>query len=62
MQIDQDIESWLRLGLTEGVGGSALRRLLVAFGDPAEVLLQISTHLKGCKEDDCCQYFSAQGE
>ena len=38
MQIDQDTESWLRLGLTEGVGGGALRRLLVAFGDPAKVL------------------------
>lgn len=38
MQSDQDIESWLRLGLTEGVGGESFRRLLTAFGDPAEVL------------------------
>lgn len=38
MRIDQDVESWLRLGLTEGVGGGALRQLLVAFGDPDRVL------------------------
>lgn len=47
MQIDQDIESWLRLGLTEGVGGSALRRLLIAFGDPAEVLAANQHALEG---------------
>jgi DNA processing protein len=38
MSIDRDIESWLRLGLTEGVGGESIRRLLTAFGDPIEVL------------------------
>ncbi|MXS84820.1 DNA-protecting protein DprA [Nitrosomonas sp. HPC101] len=47
MQIDQDIESWLRLGLTEGVGGGNLRRLLVAFGDPAEVLAASQHALEG---------------
>lgn len=47
MQIDQDIESWLRLGLTEGVGGGALRRLLIAFGDPARVLAASRPALEG---------------
>jgi len=47
MQMDQDIESWLRLGLTEGVGAGALRRLLVAFGDPAEVLAASQLALEG---------------
>lgn len=47
MQIDWDVESWLRLGLTEGVGGSALRRLLVTFGDPAEVLAANQQALEG---------------
>ncbi|SFU55794.1 DNA protecting protein DprA [Nitrosomonas eutropha] len=47
MQIDRDIESWLRLGLTEGVGSGNLRRLLVAFGDPAEVLAANQQALEG---------------
>ncbi|MCC6916416.1 DNA-processing protein DprA [Nitrosomonas sp.] len=47
MLIDRDIESWLRLGLTEGVGSGALRRLLVAFGDPAEVLAANQSALEG---------------
>ncbi len=47
MRIDQDIESWLRLGLTEGVGGGALRRLLIAFGDPARVLAASRPALEG---------------
>lgn len=38
MSRNQDAESWLRLALTEGVGSSTLRRLLSAFGSPAEVL------------------------
>jgi len=37
MLIDQDIESWLRLGLTEGVGGKSIRKLLAAFGSPDEI-------------------------
>ncbi len=47
MQMNQDIESWLRLGLTEGVGAGTLRRLLVAFGDPAEVLAASQLALEG---------------
>lgn len=37
MATNQDIESWLRLGLTEGVGGESIRRLLAAFGGPDEI-------------------------
>lgn len=37
MRINQDIEFWLRLGLTEGVGGKSIRQLLTAFGSPAEI-------------------------
>ncbi|SCY77491.1 DNA protecting protein DprA [Nitrosospira sp. Nl5] len=34
----QDIESWLALGLINGLGDESIRRLLVAFGSPAEIL------------------------
>ena len=33
-----DIESWLSLTLIDGVGGESIRRLLVAFGNPAAIL------------------------
>jgi DNA processing protein len=33
----RDIESWLALGLIEGLGDESMRRLLVAFGSPAEI-------------------------
>lgn len=34
----EDIESWLVLGLIEGLGDESIRRLLVAFGSPAGIL------------------------
>lgn len=34
----QDMESWLALGLINGLGDESIRRLLVAFGGPAEIL------------------------
>ena len=33
----RDIESWLALGLIDGLGDESIRRLLVAFGSPAEI-------------------------
>lgn len=33
----QDIESWLGLGLIDGLGDESIRRLLVAFGSPAGI-------------------------
>ena len=33
-----DIESWLSLNLIDGLGGESIRRLLVAFGNPATIL------------------------
>ncbi len=33
-----DIESWLALGLIDGLGDESMRRLLVAFGSPAGIL------------------------
>lgn len=33
----QDLEAWLRLALTPGVGDTSARRLLAQFGDPAAV-------------------------
>lgn len=33
-----DIESWLSLTLIDGLGGESIRRLLVAFGNPAAIL------------------------
>jgi DNA processing protein len=38
MKPTQDIESWLALGLISGLGDESIRRLLVAFGSPAEIL------------------------
>lgn len=38
MKHTPDIESWLSLNLIDGVGGESIRRLLVAFGNPAAVL------------------------
>ena len=38
MPLDADLSAWLRLSLTPGLGGEALRRLLLAFGGPGQVL------------------------
>ena len=39
MALDTDLESWLRLSLTPGLGDQSLRKLLVAFGAPQQVLV-----------------------
>jgi DNA processing protein len=36
--LDPELAAWLRLSLTPGLTGEALRRLLTAFGDPERVL------------------------
>ena len=33
-----DLEAWLNLNLIDGVGGESIRKLLIAFGNPATVL------------------------
>lgn len=38
MALDKDIEQWLRLSLLPGIGDETFRRLLVAFGSPAQIL------------------------
>jgi len=38
MPLDADLSAWLRLSLTPGVGGEALRRLLTTLGGPGQVL------------------------
>jgi len=38
MPLDSDLSAWLRLSLTPGLGGEALRRLLTAMGGPLQVL------------------------
>ncbi|SOD40616.1 DNA-processing protein DprA [Nitrosovibrio sp. Nv4] len=38
MKSIRDIESWLSLGMIDGLGDESIRRLLVAFGSPAEIL------------------------
>ena len=38
MQLDHDLEAWLTLTLTPGLGSEALRRLLAAFGGPEQIL------------------------
>ena len=38
MKLSPDIESWLSLGLMDGLGDESERRLLVAFGSPTDIL------------------------
>ena len=38
MSLAPDLEAWLRLSLTAGLGGEGLRKLLVVFGGPEQVL------------------------
>jgi len=38
MPFDPELAAWLKLSLTPGLGGGALRQLLAAFGDPQRVL------------------------
>jgi DNA processing protein len=38
MPLDPELASWLKLSLTPGLSGGALRQLLAAFGDPQRVL------------------------
>ena len=38
MALDQDLESWLRLSLIPGLGDQSLRKMLVAFGSPQQIL------------------------
>lgn len=38
MALDTDLESWLRLSLISGLGDQSLRKLLVAFGAPQQIL------------------------
>ncbi len=38
MPLDADLSAWLKLSLTPGLGGEALRRLLSALGGPQQVL------------------------
>ena len=37
MKLQQDIGSWIALCLIDGLGDESIRRLLVAFGSPAEI-------------------------
>lgn len=38
VKLMQDVQDWLTLGLIDGLGGESMRRLLAAFGGPAEIL------------------------
>lgn len=38
MTLDKDLEPWLRLSLIPGLGDQTLRKLLVAFGGPQQIL------------------------
>lgn len=44
--IESDIEPWLALGLIDGLGDESIRRLLVAFGGPAEIFSANITSLE----------------
>lgn len=43
---EKDNEKWLALGLIDGVGDESIRRLLAAFGGPAEILSASTTLLE----------------
>lgn len=38
MKVPPDVESWLNLSLIDGLGDESIRKLLIAFGNPAEIL------------------------
>ena len=38
MSLAPDLEAWLRLSLTQGLGGESFRKLLSAFGGPEQIL------------------------
>jgi DNA processing protein len=46
MKLQQDIESWIALCLIDGVGDESIRRLLVAFGSPAEIFTASTSALE----------------
>jgi len=46
MKYASDIESWLSLNLIDGLGGESIRRLLLAFGNPAAILAAHITALE----------------
>jgi DNA processing protein len=46
MALSADLTPWLRLSLTPGMSGESLRRLLVAFGSPEQVLGAAATALQ----------------
>ena len=45
MALDKDLESWVRLSLIPGLGDGVVRRLLVAFGGPQQILSATSAEL-----------------
>ncbi len=45
---NQSLEAWLRLSLIEGLGGAALRKLLLEFGSPGDALTARPAALKRC--------------
>jgi DNA processing protein len=55
MNLQQDIESWITLCLIDGLGDEAIRRLLVAFGSPAEILSANAPALEGCVKKKVAQ-------
>ncbi|MEK6685889.1 MAG: DNA-processing protein DprA [Pseudomonadota bacterium] len=46
MKYAPDIESWLHLNLIDGLGGESIRRLLIAFGEPAAIFSATTTALE----------------
>lgn len=46
MKASPDIESWLKLTLIDGLGDESIRKLLVAFGNPSEILSANTNHLE----------------
>ena len=50
-----ELTAWLRLTLTHGVGNATARRLLAAFGLPAQIFTQPRSALEGCASAAQCR-------
>ncbi len=48
MKFSPDTESWLSLGLIDGLGDESKRRLLVAFGNPSDILTANTSRARAC--------------
>lgn len=59
MELDADLEAWLRLSLTPGLGGESLTQLLLAFRSPQAILAASQTALAQVVSDRTARLLAA---